>query len=187
MAQTFFKVLAPQEALKILLGVTPVGEEQMASVKARGRVLAEDLHVRGRPAAFSSRGDGRLCRPSQGHFWRQSKLAGLSETRRRRGDGQRGGANVDARRGDAYFHRRHDAARGRCRGDGRVHRRDRRRFSRNPSRRVAVAKRDSDRRRYQKRRGGLFARPAAARARSRRFDRRRYFIDSGLSSSRASR
>ena len=44
MAQTFFKVLAPQEALKILLGVTPVGAEQMASVKARGRVLAEDLH-----------------------------------------------------------------------------------------------------------------------------------------------
>jgi molybdopterin molybdotransferase len=44
MAQTFFKVLAPQEALKILLGVTPVGEEQLPSVKARGRVLAEDLH-----------------------------------------------------------------------------------------------------------------------------------------------
>ena len=43
MAQTFFKVLAPQEALKILLGVTPVGKEQIASVKARGRVLAEDL------------------------------------------------------------------------------------------------------------------------------------------------
>ena len=43
MAQTFFKVLAPQEALKILLGVTPVGAEQIASVKARGRVLAEDL------------------------------------------------------------------------------------------------------------------------------------------------
>jgi molybdopterin molybdotransferase len=43
MAQTFFKVLAPQEALKILLGVTPVGEEQLPSVKARGRVLAEDL------------------------------------------------------------------------------------------------------------------------------------------------
>ncbi len=43
MAQTFFKVLAPQEALKILLGVTPVGEERIASVKARGRVLAEDL------------------------------------------------------------------------------------------------------------------------------------------------
>ena len=43
MAQTFFKVLAPQDALKILLGVAPVGEEQLASVKARGRVLAEDL------------------------------------------------------------------------------------------------------------------------------------------------
>jgi molybdopterin biosynthesis enzyme len=44
MAQTFFKVLAPQEALKILLGVTPVGAEQIASVNARGRVLAGDLH-----------------------------------------------------------------------------------------------------------------------------------------------
>ena len=44
MAQTFFKVLAPHEALKILLGVTPVGAEQVASVQARGRVLAEDLH-----------------------------------------------------------------------------------------------------------------------------------------------
>jgi molybdopterin molybdotransferase len=43
MAQTFFKVLAPQEALKILVGVTPVGEEQIPSVMARGRVLAEDL------------------------------------------------------------------------------------------------------------------------------------------------
>jgi molybdopterin biosynthesis enzyme len=44
MAQTFFKVLAPQEALKILLDVTQVGEKQILSVKARGRVLAEDLH-----------------------------------------------------------------------------------------------------------------------------------------------
>src|SRR5438105_1932608 len=43
MAQTFFKVLAPHEALKILLGLTPVGKEQLPSVKARGRVLAEDL------------------------------------------------------------------------------------------------------------------------------------------------
>jgi molybdopterin molybdotransferase len=44
MAQTFFKVLAPHEALKILLGVAPVGAERVASVHARGRVLAEDLH-----------------------------------------------------------------------------------------------------------------------------------------------
>src|SRR5258705_3453354 len=43
MAQTFFKVLAPQEALKILLSVQPVGREQIPSVKARARVLAEDL------------------------------------------------------------------------------------------------------------------------------------------------
>ena len=44
MAQTFFKVLAPQEALKILLSVTPVDTERIQSVKGRGRVLAEDLH-----------------------------------------------------------------------------------------------------------------------------------------------
>ena len=44
MAQAFFKVLAPQEALKILLSVAPVGAERVASVQARGRVLAEDLH-----------------------------------------------------------------------------------------------------------------------------------------------
>ena len=44
MAQTFFKVLAPQEALKILLSVAPVGAERVASVQARGRVLAVDLH-----------------------------------------------------------------------------------------------------------------------------------------------
>ncbi|HEX9264408.1 MAG TPA: gephyrin-like molybdotransferase Glp [Candidatus Binatia bacterium] len=44
MAQTFFKVLAPQEALKLLLAVAPVGREQIPSINARGRVLAEDLH-----------------------------------------------------------------------------------------------------------------------------------------------
>lgn len=44
MAQTFFKVLAPQEALKILLSITPVGTERVDSVKGRGRVLAEDLY-----------------------------------------------------------------------------------------------------------------------------------------------
>ena len=44
MAQTFFKVLAPQEALQHLLSVAPVGIETVASVAARGRVLAADLH-----------------------------------------------------------------------------------------------------------------------------------------------
>ena len=43
MAQTFFKVLAPQEALRLLLGVEPVETERTASVKGRARVLAEDL------------------------------------------------------------------------------------------------------------------------------------------------
>src|SRR5919106_2808155 len=44
MAQTFFKVLAPQEASRLLLGVEPVGTERIPSVKGRARVLAEDLH-----------------------------------------------------------------------------------------------------------------------------------------------
>jgi len=44
MAQTFFKVLPPQEALRLLLTVEPVGGERIPSVKARARVLAEDLH-----------------------------------------------------------------------------------------------------------------------------------------------
>lgn len=44
MAQTFFKVLAPQEALRLLLAVEPVGTERIPSVQARGRVLTEDLN-----------------------------------------------------------------------------------------------------------------------------------------------
>lgn len=43
MVQTFFKVLAPQEALRLLLQVTPVGAERIATLAARARVLAEDL------------------------------------------------------------------------------------------------------------------------------------------------
>jgi len=43
MGQTFFKVLAPREALNVLLTVNPVGTEQIPSVQARARVLAEDL------------------------------------------------------------------------------------------------------------------------------------------------
>jgi len=44
MAQLFFKVLTPQEALRLLLAVEPVGSETIRSVQARGRVLAQDLH-----------------------------------------------------------------------------------------------------------------------------------------------
>jgi len=44
MAQTFFKVLAPEEALRLLLAIAPVGSETVPSVRARGRVLAADLH-----------------------------------------------------------------------------------------------------------------------------------------------
>jgi len=43
MAQTFFKVLAPQQALGLVLAVEPVGREIIPSVQGRGRVLAEDL------------------------------------------------------------------------------------------------------------------------------------------------
>ena len=44
MAQTFFKVVTPQEALRALLQVSPVGTEQIPTVRARARVLAEDLY-----------------------------------------------------------------------------------------------------------------------------------------------
>jgi molybdopterin molybdotransferase len=44
MAQSFFKVLAPQEALRLLLAVEPVAAEEIPSIKARARVLAEDLY-----------------------------------------------------------------------------------------------------------------------------------------------
>ena len=40
----FFKVVAPQEARRILLEVPPVGTETVATVRARSRVLAEDLY-----------------------------------------------------------------------------------------------------------------------------------------------
>ncbi|MFQ5883258.1 MAG: gephyrin-like molybdotransferase Glp [Candidatus Methylomirabilales bacterium] len=40
----FFKVVAPEEARRILLEVGPVGTEKTETIGARGRVLAEDLH-----------------------------------------------------------------------------------------------------------------------------------------------
>ena len=43
MAQTFFKVLAPREALNVLLTVNPAGTEEIPSVRARARVLADEL------------------------------------------------------------------------------------------------------------------------------------------------
>lgn len=43
MAQAFFRVVTPPEALAMLLRVTPVGAEQLPTVRARARVLAEDL------------------------------------------------------------------------------------------------------------------------------------------------
>jgi molybdopterin molybdotransferase len=44
MAQRFFQVLAPQEALQRLLQVAPVQTERIQTASARGRVLAEDLY-----------------------------------------------------------------------------------------------------------------------------------------------
>ncbi len=43
MAQTFFKVVTPQEALRLLLQVAPVATERIPTISGRGRVLAEDL------------------------------------------------------------------------------------------------------------------------------------------------
>ena len=44
MTQTFFKVVTPQEALRALLQVSPVGTERIPTIRARARVLAEDLY-----------------------------------------------------------------------------------------------------------------------------------------------
>src|SRR5262252_583161 len=43
MAQTFFKVVTPQEALRTLLQAPPVGTDRIPTIRARTRVLAEDL------------------------------------------------------------------------------------------------------------------------------------------------
>ncbi len=44
--KTFFKVVTPDEALKLLREVSAVDSEVVDTVRARGRVLAEDLHSR---------------------------------------------------------------------------------------------------------------------------------------------
>jgi molybdopterin molybdotransferase len=44
MSKAFFKVVAPSEARDILLRVSPVATEPIETVRARGRVLAEDLY-----------------------------------------------------------------------------------------------------------------------------------------------
>src|SRR5262245_50891539 len=44
MAQAFFKVVTPKEALAALLQVSPVGTERVPTVRARTRVLAEPLN-----------------------------------------------------------------------------------------------------------------------------------------------
>jgi molybdopterin molybdotransferase len=44
MTQTFFRVVAPDEALQLLLQVAPVVTEAIPTVRARARVLAEDLY-----------------------------------------------------------------------------------------------------------------------------------------------
>ena len=41
--KAFFKVVTPAEAKRVLLAVSPVGSEQIETVQARGRVLAQDL------------------------------------------------------------------------------------------------------------------------------------------------
>lgn len=42
--KAFFKVVTPEEARQLLLQVDPVGTEKIQTVRARGRVLAEDLY-----------------------------------------------------------------------------------------------------------------------------------------------
>jgi len=45
-SKTFFKVVTPDEALKLLREVSAVDSEVVDTVRGRGRVLAEDLHSR---------------------------------------------------------------------------------------------------------------------------------------------
>ncbi|HEY7555749.1 MAG TPA: gephyrin-like molybdotransferase Glp [Candidatus Binatia bacterium] len=42
--KTFFEVVTPKEALRMLLSAAPVGAETLTTIEARGRVLAEDLY-----------------------------------------------------------------------------------------------------------------------------------------------
>lgn len=42
--KAFFKVVTPEEAKRIILEVNPVGTEKIETIRARGRVLAEDLY-----------------------------------------------------------------------------------------------------------------------------------------------
>ncbi len=42
--KSFFKVVTPAEAKRVLLAVSPVGTEEIETIRARGRVLAEDLY-----------------------------------------------------------------------------------------------------------------------------------------------
>ena len=44
--KTFFNVVTPEEALQTLLATAPVGTESLATIRCRGRVLAEDLFSR---------------------------------------------------------------------------------------------------------------------------------------------
>jgi molybdopterin molybdotransferase len=43
-AQTFFKVVTPRDALRLLLQVSPVDTERISTIQARSRILAEDLY-----------------------------------------------------------------------------------------------------------------------------------------------
>ena len=42
--KAFFKVVTPEEAKRVLSEVSPVGTEKIETIRARGRVLAEDLY-----------------------------------------------------------------------------------------------------------------------------------------------
>ncbi len=44
--KAFFKVVTPQEAIRLLLDTPPVETEKTGTTQARGRVVAEDLYSR---------------------------------------------------------------------------------------------------------------------------------------------
>ena len=122
MAQTFFKVVTPQEALRALLQVSPVGTERIPTVRARARVLAEDLYSSvDLPHFHRAAMDGYAVKAKDTFGASQSlpaylKLAGVVEM------GKEATQAVGSRRGDTNLHGRDDAAGERRGGDGGIYR-----------------------------------------------------------------
>ena len=180
MAQTFFKVVTPQEALRALLQVSPVGTERIPTVRARARVLAEDLYSSvDLPHFHRAAMDGYAVKAKDTFGASQSlpaylKLAGVVEMGKEATQLLGAGEAIRISTGgmmppesDAVvmveYTDETDA------GLVEIHRQ-----------RLALAKRHSNRRRHQKRRAGFPARAAAQGPRFGCADRCRNFFRPGL-------